>query len=149
MVDYYEFPTPLRPDQFAVEMKCMDDPIHIKNFLVGLAENLGDEFIVMGGWGVWAYEQAEMSHDGDAMISNAALSVLRDDFQVTTTPQKKTRQFRTPEGYDIDLYVEHQHGLKVPFDELQAYSRDLHSMRVASPEHLLVLKLDAAKGRRE
>ena len=45
------------------------------------------------------------------------------------------------------MYVEHQHGLPVPFDELQSCARPLEGMHVASPEHLLILKLSAAKDR--
>lgn len=72
----------------------MDDPVQIKNFLNHLDSVLGSEFIVIGGWAVWAYEQAEMSLDGAAMISNAALSILRDEYEVTNTPKRKNDNLR-------------------------------------------------------
>jgi hypothetical protein len=138
---------PSRPSHSQSVSENSNNLEEIKALLCALNDALGKEFIVIGGWAVWAYEQDEMSLDGDAMISTSALSILRDKYVVTNTPQKRQRQFATPEGFDVDLYIEHQHGLRVPFDELQAYSRHIQRMHVASPEHLLVLKLEAAKDR--
>lgn len=115
--------------------------------LIRLSEAHGKSCLIIGGWAVWAYHHAEMSHDGDIMVTAPVLSELRDQFRVTFTPQKRKHQFANEEGYDVDIYVEHQHGLKVPFDEAQAHARSLSGMNVVCPEHLLVLKLGAARSR--
>ena len=52
---------------------------------------------------------AFLSLDGDAMVSVLTQSSLRDQFVVTPNPRLKKQQFQMPEGYDVDLYVEHQH----------------------------------------
>lgn len=122
-------------------------PEKIKDLLTGFSEAFGNDCLVIGGWAVWAYNQVEMSHVGDIMVTAPVLSELRDQYRVTNTPQKRKHQFANEEGFDVDLYVEHQHGLKVPFDEAQAYSLYLSGLHVVSPEHLMVLKLEAAKSR--
>lgn len=48
---------------------------------------------------------------------------------------------------ESDLYVEHNHRLRVPYDELFAYASSYGPLRVAAIGHLLVLKLDAQAGR--
>jgi hypothetical protein len=51
-------------------------------------------------------------------------------------------------GFEFDVYVEGQHGLAVPTDEVVAWSVLKEGLRVASVEHLLILKLDAFASRK-
>lgn len=50
-------------------------------------------------------------------------------------------------GEDVDVYVEHQLPLGVPFDLAIAHAEEIDGIRVVALEHLLVLKLDAAQDR--
>ncbi|MBV9392322.1 MAG: hypothetical protein JOY96_10560, partial [Verrucomicrobia bacterium] len=120
------------------------DPLQIRSFLVELCQGLHPDFIVIGGWAVYAYSPYKMSLDGDAIISYAAEGTLRDSFEVTKNLRMKKSQFLSPLGIDIDLYVENQHSLPVSFAEAQAYSRQIEGLTVVCPEHLLVMKLRAA-----
>ena len=49
---------------------------------------------------------------------------------------------------EFDVYVEHNDGLRVPYKDIAAASTVVDGIRVASLEHLLVLKLDAYAARR-
>ena len=102
---------------------------------------------MIGGWAVHAYGAKDLSFDGDAMVSLVAHGTLRDEYELTRNSRMQKEQFTAPTGHSIDLYVEHQHGLKVPFDELQAFCQQKDGLFVPCPEHLLILKLVAAKGR--
>ena len=119
----------------------------ILGFLQQMTLEYGNEFITIGGWAVHAYGAKEFSLDGDAMVSVLTQSSLRDQFVVTPNPRLKKQQFQMPEGYDVDLYVEHQHGLRVPFKELQDFCTFRNGLFVPCLEHLLILKLEAARDR--
>ncbi len=118
----------------------------IKEHLIKISRSMPKEFIVIGGWAVHAHGAKEYSFDGDAMVSFVAHGVLRDEYPVVPNPRLDKCQYHY-QGFEIDLYVEHQHKLRVPFEELQAYAQEKMDMWVACPEHLLVLKLGAIKDR--
>jgi hypothetical protein len=91
--------------------------------------------------------QVEVSHDADVMISLADLSTLRDDVEVVSNRRLGKHQVIV-DGVDVDVYVERQHGLAVPYDDLLASASKYGLLRAAAPEHLLVLKLCAYADRR-
>ncbi|HRI12283.1 MAG TPA: hypothetical protein PLX89_04690 [Verrucomicrobiota bacterium] len=122
--------------------------LRIRNFLVELSTDLAPDFVVIGGWAAYAHGSGQLSLDGDALITYAALGTLRDRFEVTPNHRMKKEQFRGPTGHDIDLYVERMHGLPVAFDEAQACSQVRGGLRVVCPEHLTILKLSAESDRR-
>jgi len=124
------------------------DPIKIKEFLEELCQSFPEDLIVIGGWAVNAYGCKGKSLDGDAMVSHTVEGTLRDSYLVTKNLRMKKSQFICPYGCDIDLYVERQHGLRIPFDEIQAYSQKKGHLRVAAPEHLILLKVDAYRDRK-
>ena len=124
------------------------DPEAIRSLMQEFTKAFGDEFITIGGWAVAAYGAKGKSLDGDAMISYQVEGILRDSYLVEKNPRMAKSQFICEAGCDIDIYVERQHRLKVPFDEVQAHSKELGGLRVPCPEHLLILKLDAYKCRR-
>jgi hypothetical protein len=122
-------------------------PEEIRSTLQKFTEAFGDEFITIGGWAAVAYGAKGKSLDGDAMVSYQVEGILRDSYLVEKNPRMAKSQFICEAGCDIDLYVEHQHRLRIGFDEIQAYSRKMDGLKVPCPEHLVVLKFDAWKAR--
>ncbi len=88
----------------------------------------------------------EASHDADLYISLVDKAALRDRYEVRRN-SNLGKDSVLIEGEDVDLYVEHQHPLGVPFGAIVAYAQEIDGVRVAALEHLLVLKLDAARDR--
>jgi len=118
-------------------------------FIGGIAVYLHARKAGLEGWGI------EFSHDGDFYISLADFADLRDIEEVTTNRRLSKHQI-VKDGIDFDVYVERRHGLRVSFSDMAEASTVIEHVRVASPEHLLLLKLDAyadrlasAKGRKD
>ncbi len=89
---------------------------------------------------------AETSRDADFMLALADFADLRDsDEVVANRPLNKHQVIRGDVA--LDVYVERQNNLVVPFDEAAAHAVTYGSIRVASLEHLLVLKLEAYRDR--
>lgn len=124
------------------------EALRIRAFLAELCADLAPDFVVIGGWAAYAHGSGQLSLDGDAFISYAALGTLRDLYEVTPNHRMRKEQFRGPTGHDIDLYVERMHGLAVPFDEAQACAQMRDGLFVICPEHLTILKLKAEAERR-
>ena len=122
----------------------------IKKVLETFCDHFTGEFILIGDWALHSYSKSHplKELEIDAIVSYAAEGTLNDSYIVTKNPRMKKSQFICEAGCDIDLYVERQHGLRIPFSEIQAYSQQIDRLRVASPEHLLLLKLDAYKDRK-
>ena len=89
----------------------------------------------------------ESSHDADLYLSLASKSELRDRYEVARN-ERLGKDSVLVDGEDFDLYVERQHRLAIPYDEVAAHAEAIDGINVASLEHLLVLKLDAARDRR-
>jgi hypothetical protein len=88
----------------------------------------------------------EFSHDGDLLMSLADFADLRDLHEVTPNRRLGKNQV-IRHGIDFDIYVERRYQLAVPFDDAMAESKVINQVRVASLEHLLVLKLEASADR--
>ena len=88
----------------------------------------------------------EASHDADFMVSFRDYGYLKDVEEVTPNTRLGKHQL-VYEGVEFDVYVERMNRLFVPYDEVAAYSETAEGVRVASLEHLLVLKLEALKSR--
>jgi hypothetical protein len=88
----------------------------------------------------------EVSHDTDVVVSLVDLSVLRDQVEVVANRRLRKNQI-VLEGIEVDVYVENQNSLAVPYDELRAHSVEYGPVKVACPEHLLILKLVAGMSR--
>jgi len=138
--------------------EASDDFKHVLDVSLNLAAGLpGHVFI--GGVAVYLHtvnhrttqKYAEVSHDSDVMVSLVDLSVLRDQVEVVAN-RRLGKQQVIIDGVEIDVYVERQNNLAVPYDELLAHASNYNAehvtMRAACPEHLLVLKLDACLSRR-
>jgi hypothetical protein len=128
----------------------IDVSAQIEQFLKELTAQVAEQptLIVIGGFALRAYGATRHSHDGDIMVDFRTHGELRDQFTLYRNPRLGKEQFRTPFGADVDVYVESQHRLRVPFDEVQAHAEKKNGLWVACPEHLLILKLQALKGRR-
>ncbi len=120
-----------------------------------IARNLTTDYadaIFIGGIAVSAHAGRlgarfqEASHDADLYISLVGKAALRDRYEVRRN-SNLGKDSAVIEGEDVDLYVEHQHPLGVPFDAIVAHAEVIDGIRVAALEHLLVLKLDAAQNR--
>lgn len=91
-------------------------------------------------------EFSETSHDADLYLSLQGKAIMRDRYEIWRTPHLN-KDSTIIDGEDIDLYVEHQHPLGVPYAAIYAHAEEVDHIRVAALEHLLVLKCDAAKDR--
>jgi len=117
-----------------------------------LAELFPEGLVFIGGIAVYFHSGktpdnfGEFSHDGDFLMSLADFADLRDLYEVTRN-RRLTKHQLIKNGIEFDVYVEHQNNLAVPFDEALCYSEIIDGVRVASLEHLLVLKIDAANAR--
>lgn len=125
-----------------------DDFGHVLDVCESLAVELpGHVFI--GGVAVYLHavnsrraDLVEVSHDADVMVSMADLSSLRDEVEVVSNRRLGKHQV-VVDGVEVDVYVERQNSLAVPYDELFAWADSYGTMRVAAVEHLFVLKLVA------
>ena len=84
----------------------------------------------------------EFSHDGDFYISLSDYADLRDIEEVTTNRRLNKHQI-IKDGIDFDIYLEYRNDLRVKYADALAASTVIENVRVASLEHLLLLKLDA------
>jgi hypothetical protein len=121
--------------------------------LLNMVRRLAEEtpgHVLIGGVAVYLHAisraetrgDAETSHDADLMISLVDLASLRDTDEVVNNRRLSKRQV-TRDGMEFDVYVERQNDLAVPYDEAVAHAATFDDIRVASLEHLLIMKLDA------
>lgn len=109
-----------------------------------------DGVVFIGGIAVYLHaknhettqEMAEFTHDADFYISFADMADLRDIEEVTSNRRLSKHQM-IKRGFEFDIYTERQASLIVPYDQVMAYSVKYGDIKVASLEHLLVLKLEA------
>lgn len=120
-----------------------------------LSEYFPDGVVFIGGVAVYLHARAghvpenwiEFSHDGDLYISLSDFGDLRDYEEVVANRRLTKHQF-IKNGIDFDVYLEHNNGLRVTYSDVRAHSVVIEQVRVASLEHLLLLKLDAYADRR-
>lgn len=90
---------------------------------------------------------AESTHDADFYISLADMGDLRDIEELTPNRRLSKHQM-IKRGFEFDIYTERQSALIVPYETIVAASKVFGVVRVASLEHLLVLKLEAFADRK-
>lgn len=88
-------------------------------------------------------KNAEASHDADFMISLADFADLRDTDEVVPNRRLSKHQL-IRDGVEFDVYVQHQNKLAVPFEDAFEKAVTYGDVKVACPEHLLILKTNAA-----
>ena len=124
---------------------------HLLHISRALTTDYGDA-VFIGGVAVSCHASRlgsnyqESSHDADLYLSFAGKAAMRDRYEVWHDP-KLQKDSTLIEGEELDIYVERQHALGVQYPELFAASEEIEGIRVAALEHLLILKLDAAKSR--
>ena len=128
--------------------------------LISLCHEVGRLYepglVFIGGIGVYLHavnhadvkELAEATKDADLYISVAGFSDLRDIEELTANNRLSKHEFKKA-GFSFDVYTERQSKLPVPYANVSAMAHVYDGVRVASPEHLLVLKLDAAVDRKD
>ena len=120
-----------------------------------IQERFPDGVAFIGGIAVYAHASADeetadmaaQSHDADFMILLPDFVDLRDIEALTPNRALGKQQF-VKSGFEFDVYVEGQHDLAIPAAEAIAESMTRSGLRVACPEHLLVLKAKAMRDRR-
>lgn len=120
-----------------------------------VAELFPDGVAFIGGIAVYLHainlpdtrEFAETTHDADLYISLADMADLRDLEEVTANRRLSKHQM-VKNGFEFDIYTERQSSLIVPYDAVMAHALAYDRIRVASLEHLLVLKLEAFADRK-
>ena len=139
-------------------MKNTADPSNFDR-LVSLCHEIGRLYepglIFIGGIGVYLHainagdlkELAEATKDADLYISISGFSELREIEELSPNPRLNKHEFRKG-GFSFDVYTERHSSLPVPYAEVAADAREYDGVKVAAPEHLLVLKLDAAVDRK-
>ena len=106
--------------------------------------------VIIGGIAVYlhTYNQAltqqiaGATHDADIYISLEDLSSLRDEEELTSNKRLRKHQL-IKKGFEFDVYTQFQSGLRIPYDEVIANCVMYGEEKVASLEHLFVLKMDA------
>lgn len=120
-----------------------------------ISEHFPEGVVFIGGVAVYLHTRAEhlpeqwieFSHDGDLYISLADFGDLRDTEEVTANRRLTKHQF-IKNGIDFDVYLEHNNGLRVTYADVLTHALVVERVRIASLEHLLLLKLDAFADRR-
>jgi len=120
-----------------------------------LAEQYGEDVIVIGGVAVYMHLVAaavrelpvEYTHDADMYIAFAAWTDFRDQYEVVVNRRLGKHQ-TIIHGIEVDLYLERTHQLRVSYQDLAMAASTISNVRVASLEHLLLLKLSAFANRR-
>ena len=121
-----------------------------------LSEYFEDGLVYIGGIAVYFHsinhertlELAESTHDADFYMSFSDMTDLRDLEEVTPNRRLQKSQF-IKNGSMFYVYTERLSSLVVPYDQVLAHSVQYDGMRVASLEHLFVLKLDAFLSRKD
>lgn len=121
-----------------------------------LSEYFEDGLVYIGGIAVYLHSinhertsvLAEATHDADFYISFSDMTDLRDLEEVTPNRRLQKSQF-IKNGFEFDIYTERLSSLVVPYDQVLAHSVQYDGMRVASLEHLFVLKLEAFLSRKD
>lgn len=90
---------------------------------------------------------AETTHDADFYISMSDMSDLRDIEEVTPNRRLSKHQL-IKRGFEFDIYTERHSSLIIPYDQISAHAVTYDAIRVATLEHLFVLKLEAYRERR-
>lgn len=112
--------------------------------------------VYIGGIAVYVHAQnapsvapyAEATHDADVYISLADMADLRDLEEVVPNRRLSKHQL-IKRGFEFDIYTERQSTLLVPYDAVAANAVEKGGLRIASLEHLFVLKMEAYRDRRQ
>jgi hypothetical protein len=100
------------------------------------------DFILIGDWAVFLYNQALKSKDIDIIIEYDELEKIKKDFDLNKNERLKKYEIKTDE-LDIDLYLPFYSNLGLPAEEIKNHLNNLEGFFVPKPEILLILKQTA------
>lgn len=116
----------------------------LRNAMKSICDKYGNDIVIIGGWATYFHTNGEMTGDIDMMISHTIQSQFRKDYK---NPKLSKEGFVCPTGDDVDVYVAYQNKLKVDYPVISGLAEKIEGFNVACVEHLIVLKLAAARGR--
>lgn len=113
-----------------------------------LNERYSNEMVLIGGVAVYLHSTrlgvgVERTHDVDLMLGMNAYSQLSSE-ETLTHNRRLDKHEITTHGTSVDVYVEFQNQLRVPYEEAKRHAVEIDGYHCASLEHLLVLKTVAA-----
>jgi hypothetical protein len=88
------------------------------------------------------------THDGDFCISLSDYADLRD-IEVVSPNRRLNKSQIIKNKIEFDVYVENQHGLPVAFRDMLSQAEIISGIKVACPEHILILKQAALIDRKD
>lgn len=126
----------------------------IINTFIELNEYFPDNLVAIGGIAVYFHSlkninenksllSLEFTHDGDFYISQLDYIDLKD-IEAVTVNKRLSKSQMIKKGIEFDIYVERTSKLIIDFQEIVSKSIILNNVRIASLEHLLMLKTVAA-----
>ncbi|MBU1045900.1 hypothetical protein KJ616_02130 [Patescibacteria group bacterium] len=123
------------------------DLITEKSFEI-LQELRGEfNFVLIGGWAVFAYAKSLKSKDIDIIVDYNQLEALKEKFEVFKNERLKKYEIKNEE-VDIDIYLPHFSEIGIPVEDIISdYSQSIEGFLAPVPEVLLTLKLYAFSSR--
>ena len=127
-------------------MEYYQDLITEKSFKILQDLKRKYNFVLIGGWAVFLYNQALKSKDIDMIIEYDELEKIKKDFDLNKNERLKKYEIKTDE-IDIDLYLPFYSNLGLPAEGIKNYLNNLEGFSVPKPEILLILKQTAYRER--
>lgn len=106
--------------------------------------------VAIGGMAIYMHTlhardiPTEQTHDADFYISKQAVKAIMGGLGLTKNEWLNKYQ-TIVNGIEFDLYAERQNSMRLDYQEIRKDSVVVDGIRIAHPEHLILLKLDALK----
>ena len=105
------------------------------------------DFVLIGGWAIYLYTKSLKSKDIDFVTSISELKNI--GLEYTLHKNERLRKYEIKMGeIDVDIYVPYWSKLAVPPEDIIKNAVSIENFKVVSPEHLLILKIDAEISRK-
>lgn len=104
------------------------------------------DFIVIGGWAVFAWTKSLKSKDIDVVFDYPELEKFKSRYELAKNDRLKKYEAKDGE-VDIDIYVNNYSNPGLPAEDIAQYSVSRGGFRVPRPEVLLLLKQTAHEAR--
>ncbi len=105
------------------------------------------KFILIGGWAAYLWTKTHKSKDIDIIVDYETLYSLKNEFNIIKNERLKKYEIKEGE-FDIDIYLPYYSKLTVPIEIIKEYSVVVQSIKVPTPEILILLKQGAELERR-
>lgn len=104
------------------------------------------DFILIGGWAVFAWTKSLKSKDIDIVLDYPELEKFKNQYELAKNDRLKKYEAKDGE-IDIDIYVNNYSNPGLPAEDIRKYSASRAGFRVPRPEVLLMLKQAAHEAR--